>query len=141
VDASEEPRSGDALVEVVVVDDQHVWRRVLHELVRSTPGLEVVGDASSGEAALEVADRLAPGLVIMDVRMPGIGGIEATRRLTASHPGIAVVLVSVDGGDAEGLHTCGAAAFVRKQQLSAETLLAAWDGHRTDHGGGAGSAR
>lgn len=132
---------GDAPVEVMVVDDQEVWRRVLRELVDGTPGLMVVGDASSGEAALEAVDRLAPRLVIMDVRMPGIGGIEATRRLTAGHPGTAVVLVSVDGRDAEGLLTCGAAAFVRKQRLSAETLLAAWDAHRSGGGSGPAGAR
>jgi DNA-binding NarL/FixJ family response regulator len=125
-------RAGETPVEVMVVDDQELWRETLRELVGGTPGLVVVGDASSGEEALEAADRLAPQLVIMDMRMPGIGGIEATRRLTAGHPDAVVVLVSVDGKDAEGLRSCGAAAFVRKEQLSAERLRAAWEAHGTD---------
>ena len=121
----------EAPVEVVVVDDQARWRKTLRELVDATPGLVAVGDAASGEEALEAADRLAPRLVVMDVRMPGLGGVEATRRLTAGHPGIAVVLVSVDGRDAEGLHSCGAAAFLRKEQISARTLRAAWEAHES----------
>ena len=119
----------EAFVEVVVVDDQPAWRKTLRDVVGATPGLAVVGEASSGEESLEAADRLAPRLVLMDVRMPGIGGIEATRRLSASHPGIVVVLVSVDGKDAEGLTTCGAATFLRKEQLSPRTLRAAWHEH------------
>ena len=114
-------------VEVVVVDDQAVWRNALRDLVGATPGMVVVGEAGSGEDSLEAADRLAPRLVVMDVRMPGMGGVEAARRLTASHPGIVVVLVSVDGQDVDGLHSCGAAALLRKQELSAGTLRAAWE--------------
>jgi DNA-binding NarL/FixJ family response regulator len=118
-----------APVEVVVVDDQQTWRRTLRDVVGATPGLTVVGEASSGEESLEAAERLAPRLVVMDVRMPGMGGIEASRRLTASHPEIVVVLVSVDGNDANGLHSCGAATLLRKQQLSPRALRAAWQAH------------
>jgi two-component system, NarL family, invasion response regulator UvrY len=127
-------RPHPALVEVVVVDDQARWRATLADVVGETPGLTVVGEAGSGEESLEVVERLAPRLVVMDVRMPGIGGIEATRRLTATHPGLVVVLASVDGRDAEGLRTCGAATFLRKEQLSPRALRAAWQAHG-EHGG------
>ena len=122
----------EGAVEVLVVDDQQRWREALRDVVGATPGLIVVGDAPSGEASLDAAARLAPRLVIMDVRMPGMGGVEATRRLKASHPDVVVVLVSVDGSDVDGLDSCGAAAFLRKEQLSPQGLGAAWD----EHGGG-----
>ena len=120
---------------VIVVDDQERWRELLRDVVDATPGLAVVGEAPSGEASLESVARLAPRLVVMDVRMPGMGGVEATRRLKASHPDVVVVLVSVDGKDAEGLTTCGAATFLRKEQLSPQGLGAAWQEH------GAGGAQ
>ena len=118
------------MADVLVVDDQSGWRAMLAELVRGVPGLQVVGEAASGEEALEVADRLRPQLVLMDIRMPGIGGFEATRRLTATHPDTVVVLVSVDGRDADAVRSSGAAAVVRKQELSAGALSEAWDAHR-----------
>jgi DNA-binding NarL/FixJ family response regulator len=120
---------------VLVVDDQERWRELLRDVVDATPGLAVVGEAPSGEASLESVARLAPRLVVMDVRMPGMGGVEATRRLKASHPDVVVVLVSVDGKDVDGLESCGAAAFLRKEQLSPQGLGAAWQEH------GAGGAQ
>ena len=117
---------------VLVVDDQERWRELLRDVVGATPGLNVVGEAGSGEATMEAVERLTPRLVVMDVRMPGIGGVEATRRLKASHPHIVVVLVSGDGHDADGLDSCGAAAFLRKERLSPQGLRAAWQEHGAD---------
>ena len=116
-------------VQVLVVDDQAQFRSVLCDLVTATDGMVLSGEAASGQEALEAADRLAPQLVVMDVRMPGIDGVEATRRLVAAHPGTVVILVSVDGADAEGLHDCGAAAFLPKQRLSRQALAEAWREH------------
>ena len=115
---------------VVVVDDQEIFRKTLRDLVAGTEGLTLVGEASSGEEALEAVERLSPGMVIMDVRMPGIGGVEATRRLTRRHPGLLVVLVSVEPGDpALLMRESGATVFVRKQELSPRALRAAVDSH------------
>ena len=91
--------------------------------------MAVAGEACSGEAALQAADRLSPHLVIVDMRMPGIGGIEATRRLTRGHPEILVFLISVDGEHVDA-RSCGAVTFLRKQQLSTRALRDAWDAHR-----------
>ena len=93
------------------------------------PGLEVVGEAATGEEALEAAGRLRPQLVLMDIRMPGMNGFEATRELTTRHPDTVVVLVSVDGRDADAVRSSGAAAVVRKQELSAQALSDAWAAH------------
>ena len=95
-------------------------------LVRSIGGLELVGEAASGEEAVRLAGELVPVLVLMDVRLPGIDGVEATRQIVANVPGIRVVLISTyDAADLPpALRDCGAIAFLRKQDLDAEALLA-----------------
>src|SRR3954451_3060290 len=104
----------EASVGVLVVDDQELFRRVLRDLVIATPGLELVGEAASGEAALEAVDTLSPQMVIIDKRMPGMGGIEATHLITARDPDLVVLLVSVETPEPELVLSSGAAAFVRK---------------------------
>ena len=122
-------RRADNPVEVLVVDDQEQWREALRDVVGATPGLTVVGEARSGEASLDAAKRLGPRLVIMDVRMPGMGGIEATRRLVAAHPGIVVVLISGAGRDIDGLGPRDRVSFLHKEQVSPRTLAEAWAQH------------
>ncbi len=117
--------SHQEMVTVLVVDDQASFRRALRELVAATDGFELVGDASSGEEALEAVDALAPRMVIMDKRMPGIGGVEATRLLTARHPEIVVLLVSLEP-DPRVMSACGASAFINKRDLSTRVLREAW---------------
>ena len=75
-----------AAVTVLVVDDQITFLRAMATVVEETPGFCVVGMASSGEESLLVTDCSAPHLVLMDVNLPGIDGVEATRRLRRSHP-------------------------------------------------------
>jgi DNA-binding NarL/FixJ family response regulator len=118
------------VADVLVVDDQADWRSTLRALVRAIPELTVVGEAASGEEALDAAERLAPQLVLMDIRMPGMGGFEASRQLTETRPGTVVLLISVDGRDADAVSASGAAAVIRKQELSAQRLADAWRAHR-----------
>jgi DNA-binding NarL/FixJ family response regulator len=68
-------------VRVLIVDDQVVFRDAAHAVIDATAGFASIGDASSGEDGVEQAERLRPDLVLMDVRMPGIGGVEAAREL------------------------------------------------------------
>lgn len=107
---------------MLVVDDQEIFRRTLRDLVAGTEGLTLAGEASSGEEAIEAVRRLSPGMVIMDVRMPGMGGVEATRKLTEDHHGLFVMLVSVEPGDPQLMRESGAGVFVRKQELSPRAL-------------------
>src|ERR1041384_885338 len=86
-------------VAVIAADDQPFFLGVARDVVRATPGFRWVGEAQSGEEAIEAVDDLRPDLVLLDVRMPGIGGVEAARRIAAEHPEIVVVLITVDDRD------------------------------------------
>src|ERR1700681_3266013 len=77
--------SSDA-VGVLIVDDQAPFRRAAKMVLAATPGFDVIGEAESGEQAVELFETLMPGLVLMDINLPGINGIEATRRITPAHP-------------------------------------------------------
>ena len=118
------------VADVLVVDDQADWRSTLRDLVHTIPELTVVGEAASGEEALDAAAELGPELVLMDIRMPGMSGFEASRALRERLPGTVVMLISVDGRDAEAVRASGAAAVIRKQELSARALAEAWRAHR-----------
>jgi two-component system, NarL family, invasion response regulator UvrY len=126
-------------VRVVVVDDQEKFRDVIRELIDAIPGFVWVGGAESGEEAVGVVGSVSAALVLMDVRMPRIGGIQATREIVDRYPGVVVMLMSVDA--AEGLpdaaHACGAAAFLRKQDLRPRVLREVWETHKEAHAGGA----
>lgn len=111
---------------VLVVDDQELFRAVLRDVVRATPAMEVVGEAASGEAAVDAAEELSPRLVVMDKRMPGIGGVEAARRIRARRPDIVVVLASVEAPDPELLRTSGAATFLDKRRVVPRVLAEVW---------------
>jgi DNA-binding NarL/FixJ family response regulator len=118
----------DQVVRVLVVDDQAPFRIAARAVVRATAGFEVVGEATSGEEAVDQAGAVSPDLVLMDINMEGIGGIEATRRITEAHPAIRVVLLSTY--DAEDLpddaRRCGAAAYVHKEQFGPDLLEKVW---------------
>lgn len=117
-------------VGVMVVDDQAVFRRAARAVIDATAGFEQIGDAASGTDALRYADELRPDLVLMDVQMPGMDGLEAARRLTESHPRCVVVLVSLDTlEDADLAASCGAVDFVLKRELRPATLRSLWSTH------------
>lgn len=80
---------------VLLADDHAIFRHGLSAMLGATPGLEVVGEAATGEEAVQKVEELHPDLVVMDVKMPGMGGIEATRRILASRPQTAVVVLTM----------------------------------------------
>ena len=82
-------------IAVLIVDDHPMFRLGLSTRLDTEEDLKVVGEASTGEEALELTARLAPDVVLMDLQMPGLGGIEATRRLRESAPSVAVLIVTM----------------------------------------------
>ena len=90
------PRTAASSIRVLIVDDERFFQDVAHELVDATTGFEWVGAACSGEEGLDEADRLRPDLILMDVRMPGIDGMEAARRMGARGNSAIVVLISAE---------------------------------------------
>ena len=125
----------DEAVSVLIVDDQAPFRMSARAVVAFTPGFEVVGEANSGEEAVEQVDALAPQLVLMDINMPGMGGIAATRQITTEHPDVRVVLLSTYDADdlPADARTCGAAGYVHKEQFGPDVLTTLWsEGLGTD---------
>ncbi len=118
--------SGD--VSVLIVDDQAPFRAVARTGVDVASGFAVVGEAASGEEAVEMAAELHPAMVLMDINLPGINGIEATRRIVEADPDVEVVLLSTyrsddlpaDAGD------CGAARYVHKEDFGPAILREIW---------------
>jgi DNA-binding NarL/FixJ family response regulator len=84
---------------VVVVDDHPLYRDGLVTAMAAMPGVEVVGEAGDGEQAVAVAADLLPDVVVMDLHMPDVNGIEATRRITSAHPSVAVLVLTMLEGD------------------------------------------
>ena len=116
---------------VITVDDHPFFRVAARDVIEATPGFEAVGEACSGAEALGIVDELEPHLVLVDVRMPDMDGIETTRRIKAAHPEVVVVLISIeDTADVPaGAQTSGAAALVRKQDFRPSELRRLWIAH------------
>ena len=115
-------------VRVVLVDDQEAFMHALVAVVDATRGFVVVGQASTGEESLELTDELKPGLVLMDVNLPGIDGIEATRRLRERGAPPVVILLSTHDEDAGDLFVAqsGANAYVTKSDFGPQRLSQIW---------------
>ena len=113
-------------VRVLVVDDQEPFRRAMAAVVEETEGFVVVGAVASGEDSLVAVAELAPDLVLMDVNLPGIDGIEATRRLRSNGAGPVVVLLSTYDEDEFEFEGSGAAAYVTKAAFGPERLAEEW---------------
>lgn len=112
-------------VPVLVVDDQAPFRAIARQVVELTPGFMVVGEAESGEDAVRMASELTPELILMDINLPGINGIEATRRILVAAPTTAVILLSTyrDSDLPADALDCGARRYVHKEDFEPGTLL------------------
>ena len=115
-------------VRVLTVDDQERFRAAARMLVEATPGFCSAGEASTGEDGVATALREDVDLVLMDVRLPGIDGIEATRRVRRARPRTEVVLVSATAAELpEDAADCGALAVVPKDELRPSVLIGLWE--------------
>jgi DNA-binding NarL/FixJ family response regulator len=117
-------------VRVLTVDDQAVFRGVARDVIEATAGFESVGEAADGEQALEAVDRLLPELVLLDVRMPGLNGIDVARRIVATHPEVVVVLISMEERvDVPAVEELLRVPLVRKRDFGPKLLRRLWSEH------------
>jgi len=124
------------LVRVLVVDDQPIVRSATRSLLEATREFEAVGEAASGTEALDAVDQLEPDLVLLDVRMPDMDGIEAAARIRAAHRRTVVVLMSSDPRadlPASTAVASSADAFIPKERLRAAVLRELWAQHAPSH--------
>jgi DNA-binding NarL/FixJ family response regulator len=113
---------------VLVVDDQAPFRSAMKAVLRRTTEFELVGEAASGTEAIELAEQLKPALVLMDINMPEMNGIEATRQLVSSDPDLVVILCSTyEAADLPPeVATSGARAYLNKEHMGADMLRRLW---------------
>jgi len=123
--AAGEMAAGEPALRVVVADDQALVRVGFCGIIAATPGLEVVGEAGNGAEAVEAARRAKPDVILMDVRMPVMDGIEATRRITASTDVRALILTTFDLDEyVFAALRAGASGFLLKDTLPADLITA-----------------
>jgi two-component system, NarL family, invasion response regulator UvrY len=128
-DVMDEAPASHAVVRVMIVDDQQPFRAAARAVVERVTGFELVAEVESGEDAIATCAASAPDLVLMDINMGAVDGIEATRLITAADPAIKVILVSTYALDdlPPGARTSGAVAYVNKDELSPRVIRRLWE--------------
>jgi DNA-binding NarL/FixJ family response regulator len=125
------------MVRVLIVDDQEPFRLAARMVVEATDGFEVVGESETGESSIEMAHELDPDLVLMDVNLPGINGLDATRQILEGSNRVVILLLSTYEEEEYGPRAaeCGAAAYIPKSSFGPDRLSEAWqaatEGHRS----------
>ena len=115
-------------VRVLIVDDQEPFRLAARMVVELTDGFDVVGEAESGEESVAMAAELHPDLVLMDVNLPGINGLDATREILSDSQAVVVLLLSTyeEAEYAPRAAECGASAYIPKSAFGPDRLESAW---------------
>jgi NarL family two-component system response regulator LiaR len=113
-------------IRVLLVDDHAVVRKGLRALLDREPGIDVAGEAENGEEAIRIASRLGPDVILMDLEMPGMGGIEATRQITEQHPDTRVVILTSHAAEEDVFPAlkAGAQGYLLKHSAPEEVLRA-----------------
>ena len=118
--------SGEGAIRVLIVEDEDLFAQLVAALLAPDQRIEVVGRARNGKEGVTLARRLAPAVIVMDIGMPLLDGIEATRRIRSVNPAIGVVIFtgSDEARDIERAREVGATAFVQKSHIDAVLLAA-----------------
>ncbi|MCP3960066.1 MAG: response regulator transcription factor [bacterium] len=111
-------------IRILLADDQELFLHGLRALLEQEPDLEVIGESRDGHEAVRTARELAPDLTIMDIGMPGLNGLEATRRIVAEHPGVKVLVLSVhqEARVIQSAFEAGAAGYLLKDCATEELV-------------------
>jgi two-component system, NarL family, invasion response regulator UvrY len=119
-------------VRVLIVDDQSTFRAAARAVVGAASGFEVVAEVESGEASLEAVREYHPDLVLMDVNLPGMDGVQATRLILLPGGGPVVLLLSTRDAEeyAPIASDCGASGYISKSDFSPRVLQTAWEATR-----------
>jgi DNA-binding NarL/FixJ family response regulator len=114
---------------VLIADDHRLFAEAVRAMLSIDDRIEVVGLVESGDEAVTRADDLAPDVVLMDISMPGLNGVEATRRIVASRPDARVLMVTGSDAqeDVDAARTAGAAGYMTKDRIAAELVVAILD--------------
>ena len=124
---------GSTPVRVLIVDDQEPFRMAARMVVEATDGFEVVGESETGEQSVDMARELSPDLVLMDVNLPGINGLDATRQILSEADEttnrVVILLLSTyeEAEYAPRAAECGAAAYIPKSSFGPDRLADAWE--------------
>ena len=132
MDPMDVTRDSTRTVRVLIVDDQLPFRAVARTVIGMTAGFEVSAEAESGEEAIDAVATDPPDLVLMDINLPGINGIEATRRIRADHPDVEVILLSTysEADLPADARDVGALAYVHKEDFGPALVRELWDRDR-----------
>jgi len=109
---------------ILLADDHPLLRHSIRSVLEEEPDLQVVGEAADGEEAVQLAGELQPDVVLMDITMPKLDGLEATRRIKAAHPDIAVLVLTIHSDDQHviGILEAGAAGYLTKSVFGEEVV-------------------
>lgn len=113
-------------IQVLIADDHTLFRAGLHALLKLFPEIQVVGEASTGDEAIAKAEALQPDIILMDLQMPGVNGIEATRRIVRASPRIGIIVVTMfeDDSSVFSAMRAGARGYILKEAGEEEVLRA-----------------
>ena len=110
-------------IRVLIADDHLFYREGLKAMLEARPEIEVVGEAVDGASAVVLADTCVPDVILMDIRMPGLNGIDATRRICARHPRVAVLALTMfDDDTVFGALRAGARGYLLKESAAQEII-------------------
>jgi two-component system, NarL family, response regulator LiaR len=122
----------DRPIRVLLVDDHAVVRKGLRALFEREPGIEVVGEAEDGEQAVRIVDRLRPDVILMDLEMPGVGGIEASRQISEQQPDVKIVVLTSHAAEEDVFPAlkAGALGYLLKHSAPDDVVRAIHQAHR-----------
>ncbi len=125
LNSNKTPKKGPKTT-VLMADDHPLLRQSIRSVLEQEQDLEVIGEARDGEEAVHLADELLPDVILMDIAMPKMDGLEATRRIKASHPDIAVLVLTIHSDDQHiiGILEAGAAGYLTKSVFGEEVVQA-----------------